>query len=223
MAIFKKPKMPAWISQIRQTYQMTKPLDPAIRWILPLVFVGVTGVLALLGWLLGSWWTALTLTSPAWGLLATTYVFGRRAENAAFSSVEGMPGAAAQVLGALRGGWFTTPAIEVNRAQEVVHRVVGRPGVILVVEARPGSQIAAAARQRTQRWIGDAPLHELYVGTGEGQLRLKDLNRAVRKLKKALKPAEVTELKRKLDATGTGPSLPIPKGPMPKGMRVPRR
>ena len=215
--------MPAWISQIRQTYQFTKPLDPAIRWILPLVFFGVTLGLALLGWLLQGWALALTLTSPAWGFLAATYVFSRRAERAAFGAIEGKPGAAAEVLKLLRGPWFTTPGIEINRAQEIVHRVVGRPGVILVVEARPGSPIAAAARQRTQRWIGDAPLHELYVGTGEGQVRLRELNRKVKKFKKVMKPAEVTELRRRLDAAGTGPALPIPKGPMPKGMRVPRR
>ena len=223
MAKLKKPHMPAWVGQIRQTYQLTRPVDPAIRWILPVTFFAVTGLLVALGQVLGGWAMFLSVTSWAWGLLATVFIFGRRAESAAYSQIEGMPGAAAQVLTTLRGAWFTTPAVEINRAQEVVHRVVGRPGVILVIEARPGSQIAQSAKQKAQRWIGDTPLTEMYVGKGEGQVSLKELNRKIMKLKRVLKPAEVTELRRKLDATGTGPALPLPKGPMPKGMRVPRK
>lgn len=200
---------------------MTRPIDPAIRWILPLTFFGVTGVLIGIGLAIQGWGLVLTVTSVGWGLLAATFVFGRRAEAAAYSQVEGVPGAASEVTKTLRGPWFTTPAVEVNRAQEIVHRVVGRPGVILVIEAKPGSAIAQSARAKTARWVTDAPIHEIYVGPG--QTKLADLNKTIKKLPKALKPAEVTELRRKLDATGSGPALPIPKGPMPKGMRVPRR
>lgn len=216
-----KLRAPQWVSQIKQTYQLTRPIDPAIRWILPLTFGGVTGLLILIGNLAGGWWHLLTYTSGAWGLLAATIVFGRRAERAAYSQIEGVAGAAAEVLKTLRQGWFTTAAIEINRNQEVVHRVIGRAGVILVIEAKPGSQIAKSARQKTERWISDVPLTEIYVGAGQTPLR--ELNRKIYKLKKALKPAEVTDLRRRLEATGTGPALPIPKGPLPKGMRAPRR
>mgnify|MGYP002143805501 CR=1 FL=1 len=216
-----KLRAPKWIDQIRQTYRMTRPIDPAIRWILPVTFVGVSGVLILIGQLAGGWWSLLSVTAVGWGLLATTIVFGRRAEKAAYGQIEGVAGAASEVLKTLRQGWFTTPAIEINRNQEIVHRVIGRAGVILVIEAKPGSQIAKSARQKTERWISDVPLTEIYIG--EGQTKLRDLNKRIYKLKKVLKPAEVTDLRRRLEATGTGPSLPIPKGPMPKGMRVPRR
>ena len=49
------------------------------------------------------------------GVLAATIYFGRRAERAAYLSIEGQPGAAAAVLQAMRGGWFTKPAIVFNR------------------------------------------------------------------------------------------------------------
>jgi hypothetical protein len=218
-----KLKSPQWLSQIVQTYKLTAPADPAIRWILPVSFFGITAALAIPGVLMGNaLGTILAATSWAFALLITLYIFGRRAEKAAYSQIEGIPGAAAQVLTTLRAGWFTTPAVEINRSQEIVHRVVGRPGVILVIEAKPGSSIATSARQKTQRWIGEVPLHEVYVGAGEGQISLAKLNRTVMKLPRALRPAEVTDLRRKLDAAAGG-SLPIPKGPMPKGMRVPRR
>ncbi|MEY3696364.1 MAG: hypothetical protein RJA41_14 [Actinomycetota bacterium] len=154
--------------------------------------------------------------------MLTLLVFGKKAEKAAYASVEGVPGAAAQILTTLRGGWFTTPAVEINKNQEIVHRLVGRPGVVLVIEARPGSPIAAVAKQKAARWVGETPITEIWVGRGEGQVPMPKLTKHVRKLPKVLRPAEVTELRRKLDAAAGG-SLPIPKGPMPKGMRVPRR
>jgi hypothetical protein len=164
----------------------------------------------------------MKITAFAWAILLTLLVFGKKAEKAAYASVEGVPGAAAQVLTTLKGGWFTTPAVEINKNQEIVHRLVGRPGVILIIEARIGSPIASVARQKAARWVGDTPITEMFVGRGEGQVPMAKLTRAVRKLPKVLRPAEVTELRRKLDAAAGG-SLPIPKGPMPKGMRIPRR
>jgi hypothetical protein len=217
-----KLRTPKWIRQIRETYRLTKPNDPAIRWILPLAFFGTTGLLAGIGWLIGGLGLTLSFTSWAWGLLVTTYIFGRRAEKAAYAQVDGIAGAAAQVLTTLKAGWFTTPAVEVNRSQEMVHRVVGRPGVILVVEASATSPIVNTALTKTQRWVGDIPIHTIFIGHGEGQTPIAKLNRSLLKMPKVLRPAEVTELRRKLEAVG-GSTLPIPKGPMPKGMRVPRR
>ena len=218
-----KEKKPSWISQVRDTWRMTTPIDPSIKWIVPLLFVVVTGALGYAGIAISGAGLVLTVTSPAWGVIVALFVFGRRAEKAAYSQIEGMPGAAAQVLGTLRSGWFVTPAVEVNRSQEVVHRLVGRPGVILVVEARPGAVIAQSARQKTARWVGETPIREIYVGSGEGQVTLSKLNREVKKFPKVLRPAEVTDLRRKLDAAAGSVGLSIPKGATPKGMRVPRR
>ena len=39
------------------------------------------------------------------GLVAATFIFGRRAERAAYAQIEGQPGAAAAALGSLRSGW----------------------------------------------------------------------------------------------------------------------
>jgi hypothetical protein len=217
-------KTPKWISQIADSYKFTKPIDPSITWVLPLTFVGTFAAIFAIGTALGSGALGIVLkfTAIIWAIMLTMLVFGKKAEKAAYASVEGVPGAAAQVLTTLRGGWFTTPAVEINKNQEIVHRLVGRPGVVLIIEAKPGSQIAQVARQKAARWVGDTPITEIWVGRGEGQVPMPKLTSRVRKLPKVLRPAEVTELRRKLDAAAGG-SLPIPKGPMPKGMRVPRR
>ena len=154
------------------------------------------------------------------GLLVTTYVFGKIAETAAYQSIDGQVGAAASVLNALRGGWFTTPAVGIDKNQNMVHRVVGRPGVILVGEgARPGVLIAEQ-RKAHARFAPGVPIHEIYVG--EGGTSLVDLQKTVRKLPKSLRPAEVTDVRRRLEALPKN-ALPIPKGPMPQGRKIPRR
>jgi hypothetical protein len=64
------------------------------------------------------------------------------------------------------------------------------------------------------------PIHELIVG--EGQLTISELQKKIKKLPKALRPAEVTDVRRRLDALPKT-ALPIPKGPLPQGRKIPRR
>lgn len=209
------------LSQVRQTYRLTKRMDPAIQWMLPLAFIGTLAVFGLLGLALVSWQLGVFFGVPV-ALLLVMWLFGSRAERAAYASIAGQPGAAVAALNSLRKGWYTTPFIEVTKNQDGVHRVIGRPGVILVAEA-PASRakpILATARAKMQRFAGDAPIHEVICG--EGGVELVKLNRTIMRLPRALRPAEVNELRRKLDAVQKGPSLPIPRGPMPKGMRMPR-
>ena len=66
------------------------------------------------------------------GVLAAITVFGRRAQGNAYRSAEGTPGAAASVIENMRGDWRVTPAVGFTAQQDLLHRVVGRPGVILV-------------------------------------------------------------------------------------------
>src|ERR1035437_9119103 len=70
-------------------------------------------------------------------LVILVVLFGRFAQSAQYSAIEGQPGAAAAVLENMRGNWTVTPAIAANRNMDVVHRAVGKPGVILVGEGSP--------------------------------------------------------------------------------------
>jgi hypothetical protein len=63
-------------------------------------------------------------------LLATMFFFTRVAGAAAYTNIEGQIGAGASVLMAIRKGWTTTPAIAVNKQQDMVHRSVGRASCI---------------------------------------------------------------------------------------------
>ena len=169
--------------------------------------------------------TAVLLGVPV-GLLAATYWFSRRAMRAAYSQIEGQPGAAAAVVQSLRGDWVVTPALTVNRHQDMISRVVGKPGVILISEG-PSARVQpmlAAERKKTARWVPEIPIFEIQVGNDDGQVSLTKLQSQLNKLPRSLRGGEITDLRRRLDAVShTGSGLPIPKGPMPTSARQVRR
>ncbi|MDP9181425.1 MAG: DUF4191 domain-containing protein, partial [Actinomycetota bacterium] len=122
--------------QVKTAFSMTRKADSKM---LPLVigtFVIVLAVFVGIGVVLGHPIYA-SIFGVMLSLVATAAVFGRRVQRTAYSQVEGQAGAAAAVLQNMRGNWRVTPAVQFNREQDMIHRVVGRPGVILVGEGNP--------------------------------------------------------------------------------------
>ncbi len=216
-----KPKR-SRLAQVRSTYSMARQVDPRIGWITLGVFVAVLAVAVLLGLLLGSWLLGLLFGLPL-AALAAMVVFGRRTQKAAYARMQGQPGAAAAALGTLRRGWSVTPNVAITRNQDVAHRVVGRPGVVLVGEGAPSRvrHLLAQETRRHARVAGDAPVYSVVTGDGEGQVPLRRLQRHVMGLPRNLRPAQVTELNHRLRALGNS-QLPVPKGPLPRNVKVPR-
>ena len=217
---------PSRISQLKQAYRVTKQGDPKIGLILLAVFLFGTAVGVALFWLIPPGWLILDIISGIMvGILAALIVFGRRATKSQLSQMEGQPGAAVAVLSMLKRGWKTDQVIAFNRQQDIVHRVVGPPGIILVGEGNPNrlKPLMASARAKHQRVASEAPIHQIIVGYGEGEVPLGKLTRHVTKMKRQVRPAEITELLGRLRALDANRSnLPIPKGPVPtsmKGMR----
>ncbi len=156
------------------------------------------------------------------GVLVTVVLFGRFAQAAQYSAIEGQPGAAAAVLENMRGNWTVTPAIAANRNMDVVHRAVGKPGVILVGEGSPTrlASLLAAEKKRVARVAYEVPIHEFQVGSEEGQIPISKLQRKIMRLPRQLKPAAVSDINHRLKALQ--PSLQMPKGPIPKNARQPK-
>ena len=145
----------------------------------------------------------------------------------AYSQVEGQPGAAAGALQMLKRGWDVKPAISFTKNQDVVHRVVGRPGIILVGEGNPNRVrgLLGAERKKHLRIAGEEiPVHELVVGNGDGEVKLTKLNKHLQKMKKNIKPGDQTALMNKLKALDAmRPAAPMPRGPMPTSMKGARK
>jgi hypothetical protein len=177
---------------------------------------------------LGSLFFAITFGVLV-GLLAALIIFGRRAQRAALSQIEGKPGAAAAALGMLRRGWKTDPAIAITKQQDVVTRVVGPPGIVLIGEGNVNRlrPLLTSERRKHERVASETPIHEVVVGNDPGQVPLPRLTKHVTKLGRNLKPAQMTDVLARLKALDANRStLPMPKGPIPtsmKGMRSQQR
>ncbi|MEV7500677.1 DUF4191 domain-containing protein [Streptomyces sp. NPDC093018] len=212
------------LKQIALTYKMTRKVDTKIGLVLAAVGLGTLAVFLVIGFLLGHP-VYLGVFGLLVGLLGAAVVFGRRAERAAFGQMEGQPGAAAAVLDNVGRGWTTTPAVAMNRSQDVVHRAVGKAGIVLVAEGNPNrvKSLLAAEKKKMNRIVADVPVHDIIVGTGEGQVELKKLRTTMLKLPRVLTGPQVTTTNDRLRALGDLMSnMPVPKGPMPKGMRMPK-
>lgn len=219
------------IAQMRQAYAITKRTDRNIGLILLFWFLLVGGIMAVVNLLVfRTGWLGILLAVVLGilsGTLAALIVFGRRAERAAYNQVEGQPGAAASALQMLRKGWVVKPVVGFTKNQDIVHRVVGRPGVILVGEGNPQrvKSLLASERRKHVRILGeDVPVHEVVVGREEGQVPLPKLNKHVQKMKKNLKPGAQTEAINKLKALDAmRPAAPMPRGPVPTSMKGARK
>jgi hypothetical protein len=160
------------------------------------------------------------------GVLGLLIVFGQRVQKAAYAEIEGQPGSAAAALNTMkRGGWTVTPAVAINKSQDIVHRAVGRPGIVLIGEGPPNrvGPLLDAEKRRMNRFVADVPVHDIIVGRGEGEIPLPKLVRFLRKMPKQISGAVVVETNDRLRAVGDlMANVPVPKGPMPKGARMPK-
>jgi hypothetical protein len=214
-----KPSRGERAKQIKMAFKLTRDNDPRLVLVLITSLLVPLAVFIALGLLLGHP-IYLGILGLLFGVLALVAVFGRRMQKMQFSQVEGQPGAAAAVLQTMRGNWRVTPAVGFTREQDLVHRILGLPGVILVGEGNPGRTrgLIGNEKKKLARFLGDTPVYDVMVGDGEGQIPLKKLQRHLMKLPRNIKPAKVNELDRKFKAMPS--TLPIPKGAMPT--RVPR-
>ena len=158
------------LKQIALVYQMTKKTDPRIG----LILLGVFLVTALVAFgvfsLVPGGWVFDVVTAVLFGVLAALIVFGRRAQKSQYAQIEGRAGAAAAVLGQLKRGWKVDPGIAFNRNQDLVHRVVGPPGIVLVGEGNPNrlKTLLANERRKHERVASETPIYEIVAGDGEG-------------------------------------------------------
>ncbi|WP_097185544.1 DUF4191 domain-containing protein [Blastococcus haudaquaticus] len=213
-------KLTGQARMIKQAYTLTRKNDPKLPWIMLIWFVAVAAVVELIGILLSSPFIFLPLALVS-GALAALIVFGRRAQGSAYRQVEGQPGAAAWVLEGMRGDWRVTSGVAGTQQMDAVHRVLGRPGVILVAEGVPGRVrgLLAQEKKKVARVVGDAPIYDIVVGDDEGQIPLRKLSAHVMKLPRNLSAAEVNALGRRMSALG-GARMPVPGGPMPGGKQM---
>lgn len=222
------------LRQIAQAYRITKEHDPGLGLRLLAWFLLVGGLAAAIelaifgrgGISIADIVFAVILGFLA-GLLAVMVVLGRRAERSAYRQIEGQAGAAAGALQMLQRGWDLKPVVAFTRNQDLVHRVIGKPGIVLVGEGNGQRirQLLATERTKHQRIAGDdVPVHEIVVGDGPDEIPLTKLVKHVRKMKKQITPALQTAVMQKVKALDAmRPQASMPRGPMPTSVKGARR
>jgi hypothetical protein len=212
---------PGRIKQIRMVAGLIRKSNPKALPIVALTGIGVLAIVVVIGILTGT----VAFLAPLGlllGLTAAMFLFGRFAQSAQYATIAGQPGAAAAILQSMRGGWNVTPAIAANKNMDVVHRAVGKPGVVLVGEGSPNRLpgLLAAEKKRISRVAYDVPIYDIQVGDEEGQVPIRRLQRHIMRLPRNLKGPAVADLNFRLQALPQ--SLQMPKGPMPRPGRMPK-
>jgi Domain of unknown function (DUF4191) len=182
--------------------------------LVPLIAVGVAIALGV------SWiWAPLGVLLA---LLGTVIVLNLRSQKAMMTEAEGQPGAAASIIENMRGDWRVTPAVQYTGQFDMVHLVLGRPGVILVGEGNPQKvrQLLGQEKRRLAKVIGSAEMRDFIIGDGEGLVPLDKVRNTLMKLPRTVTAKDVNALDRRLKALTARPQMP--KGQIPKNMRPPK-
>jgi hypothetical protein len=205
------------LKQIGQVFSFTAKQD---KWFVPLLAAAIliplalTVLVVLLGY--GIVWIPVGIMVA---LLAALIVLNLRSNAAMMNAAEGQPGAAASIIENMRGDWRVRAAASSTTQYDMVHVVIGRPGVILLGEGQPQRvrTLIGQEKRRLSKVIGNAPLYDYVVGTEEGELNIRKLRTTVMKLPRNLTGKDVNALDKRLGALMARPQMP--KGAIPKNMR----
>ena len=225
----KKKKQNTFIA-VLGVYSRTLRADSIARWRVLSGFLLTLALGALAANTLGS---ASLFSAISWyvigvlgAVLVSMILLNRPAERLQLSQFEGQAGASMLILKNLLKRAFrgTEEPVGVNpRTQDMVFRIIGAPGIVVIAEGNRNSVRSLVEEQRriSQKIANGVPFHVVYVGKDEHSVRLADLGRHILRLKRTLNRREIKEANNRLSSMGL--KLPIPKGIDPTKVRVPRR
>lgn len=206
--------------QIYEAFKMQRREDKLLLPFMIGAFLLSVAVIFAVSFVWGMHWVTLPVGIGV-GLLLAVVIFGRRVQRNVYAKADGQPGAAAWALENLRGRWKVTPAVAGTTQLDAVHRVIGRPGLVLVAEGAPHrvKALLAQEKKRVSRLIGDTPIYDVMVGTDDGQVPLRQLQRHLMKLPRNITTKQIETLESRLAALGSRGAA-LPKGPMPQGAKM---
>ena len=225
----KKPaegqKKQRWYNNLIDAYKVTARVYKWLPWAMAgasvLLIAGSVAFALVSGSNIFMWiFTGIMLSLLACMIMLTFLV-----KRALYTQLDGTVGGTYAVISNIKKGWIVDEQpIAVTKEQDLVWRLIGRPGVVFVSEGAH-SKVAAllgAERKRVNKVAQNVPVSTLEVGPDEGQLKLVDLEKALKKLPKHLTKEEVPVVAARLKAVQGG-ALPIPKGVDPSKARPNRR
>jgi len=211
-------------AQLWQAFNIQRQEDKRLLPYMIGAFVLIVGVSVAVGiWAGGLTMLTLVPLGVVLGGLVAFIVFSRRAQKAVYTKAEGQTGAAAWVLDNMRGKWRVTPGVAATGHFDAVHRVLGRPGIILVGEGSAAriKPLLAQEKKRTARLVGDVPIYDVIVGNGEGEVPLAKLERHLTRLPSNISVKQMDTLESRMAALGSRAGAGVmPKGPLPNSGKM---
>lgn len=219
------PKKRRWYHNLADAYRITKRTYPWIAWLLVGSAILTLCLALVIAALTNGNWILWTILGIALGATVAMTVLSLLVRRAMYAQIDGTVGSVYAVLSQIKSGWIISEEpVNVTREQDVIWRLIGRPGVVFISEG-PSNRVQpllSAERKKVSRVIKNVPVHVIQVGHGEGQVELAKLEGRLRKLKKVLTKEEVPAVSARLKALGSR-GLPIPKGVDPTKVRPNRR
>ncbi len=213
------PKDWGQVKQVVEAYKATARIDNKLNPYLGLGALATILVIAGFGiWFKVAWWAWVPLALMT-ALTVGMFILTRRAKKATFTQYAGQPGSAEIGLQHLNKKKYTYDvAITATRQLDIIHRVVGPCGVVLIGEGQPGRVqplLASEAKKHEQVAYG-TKVTTLVLGDGSNQVKLPDLQKTIQKLPKTMETYQIAEVRQRLKALdAVRPKAPIPKGPTP--------
>jgi Domain of unknown function (DUF4191) len=206
--------------QLFQAFNMQRKQDKLLIPLMVGALLAATAAAFGIGLIFHMQWVVLPL-GVALGVLAAIFIFGRRVQRTVFGQAEGQPGAAGWVLDNMRGSWRVTQGVAGTTQLDAVHRVIGRPGVVLVAEGAPHrtKNLLAQEKKRIARLVGNIPIYDVVVGNEEGQVPLRKLQSHLAKLPRNITAKQMDVVESRLAALGSRTAA-LPKGPLPPGAKM---
>lgn len=225
----KSTKEPGRLKQMWQVFQMTRRYDDrALLYIVLGVVLPILAGVALAVFLSGGNGFTMALWIVAGvlaGVLIGLIILGRRAERAAYSQIEGQPGAVGAVLrSSLKRSWRGSemPVAVNGKTQDAVYRATGRGGVVLISEGPKTrtQRMVDEERRKITRVLPNVPITTISVGPDADSVPLHKIPRRLAKIKATLTKAEVLAISNRLQSLEG--AMPIPKGIDPMKVRAQR-
>jgi integral membrane protein len=219
------PAKRRFYQNILDAYRLTARTYPALPWMLLGTATLVIVLFLLLAFLTNTSWIGWLVVGIMGSITAALALLSFLARRALYAQVEQTTGAVKVALSQIQRGWIIPEQpVAFTREQDLVWRIVGRPGIVLISEG-PASRVRALLNtesKRVTKIMRNVPIHQIQVGHDEGQVALKDLQRELRRLKNVLTAEEVPQVSARINALRSG-EPPIPKGVDPLRARTSRR
>jgi len=227
-----KEKTPGLFAQFREGVNFLRAENPAAVPISISFGVLIFLVLAALGFILSGGFiigiALWVLLGIATAYLSTLLMITRATNRAVFKKYATEPGRLSLVVGSLTRRTYkgTNQPVAVNpRTKDMIFRVVGPAGVILMGEGNPTSTKAMLddERRKVQRMATGVNVTTFYCSEAEGGIPLLKMDKTVRALKRTMNKQEIFAVQNRLAAMDVRGGLPIPKGIDPMKMRASKK